>query len=130
MPRRILVVDDEADVRDLMMTFLEDSGYTVTSCGDGYSALNEISNGNYDLVFLDVMMPDMDGLATLRKIRQLNPKLKIVVMTGSLSDSVFDQCVDDEHEADGFINKPFRMENLLTCLDIVLVKGGKYICPL
>lgn len=130
MSGRILVVDDEVDVRDLVKTFLEDAGYVVTCCGDGYTALSEISKGSYDLVFLDVMMPDLDGLATLRKIRQLNPRLKIVVMTGSLSDTIFDQCVDEEHEADGFINKPFRMENLLTCLDMVLVKGGKYICPL
>ena len=130
MSGKILVVDDEVDVRDLVKTFLEDNGYRVTCCGDGYTALAEISKGSYDLVFLDVMMPDLDGLATLRKIRQLNPRLKIVVMTGSLSDTIFDQSVDEEHEADGFINKPFRMENLLTCLDMVLVKGGKYICPL
>lgn len=74
MPR-ILVADDEQPLRELFQDILENEGYVVETAADGQSALQKILDGGYDLILLDVIMPNMDGITVLRKLQK--QKLKV-----------------------------------------------------
>jgi CheY-like chemotaxis protein len=79
--KKILVVDDEANIRELFREELEDMGYEVTTVGDGSEALSLLDRTLFDLVTLDMRMPDMDGIETLRKMKEKNSSLPVVICT-------------------------------------------------
>jgi len=79
--KKILVVDDEANIRELFREELEDMGYEVTTVGDGSEALSLLDRTPFDLVTLDMRMPDMDGIETLRKMKEKNSSLPVVICT-------------------------------------------------
>ena len=74
MAKRILVVDDEQYIRDLYVEFFSDAGYEVDSAVDGVEGLKKLQNGGYNLVLLDVMMPQFDGVEVLEQLAQKPPK--------------------------------------------------------
>ena len=80
--RRILVVDDERDVADVLHIGLERAGFKTTVAYDSDDALKKFSECEYDTVILDVMMPVMDGYALYRKMLEINPKIKVCFLTG------------------------------------------------
>lgn len=82
MPHRILVVDDDTDVRDLVCRMLEQSGYEAVAAKDGRQALERLSPLPPDLVITDVVMPDVDGFEVLLKLRHLAPGVETMVMSG------------------------------------------------
>lgn len=79
--KRILVVDDEANIRELYREEFEDLGYEVTTVADGAEALAVIDTKKFDLVTLDMRMPDIDGIETLRKMKEKDSTLPIVICT-------------------------------------------------
>ena len=79
--KKILVVDDEANIRELYKEELEDMGYEVTTVGDGMQALSLLDQTAFDLVTLDMRMPDMDGIETLRKMKEKNSSLPVIICT-------------------------------------------------
>lgn len=79
--KKILVVDDEANIRELYKVELEDMGYEVTLSGDGMEALSLLDRIVFDLVTLDMRMPDMDGIETLRKMKEKNSALPVIIST-------------------------------------------------
>ena len=79
--KKILVVDDEANIRELYREELEDMGYEVTTVADGAEALVAIDTAKFDLVTLDMRMPDIDGIETLRKMKEKDSTLPIVICT-------------------------------------------------
>jgi CheY-like chemotaxis protein len=79
--KKILVVDDEANIRGLYKEELEDMGYEVTTVGDGMEALSLMDKNVFDLVTLDMRMPDMDGIETLRKMKEKNSSLPVIIST-------------------------------------------------
>ncbi len=79
--KKILVVDDEANIRELYREELEDMGYEVTTVADGAEALAVIDTTKFDLVTLDMRMPDIDGIETLRKMKEKDSTLPIVICT-------------------------------------------------
>ncbi len=79
--KKILVVDDEANIRELYREELEDMGYEVTTVADGAEALAVIDTAKFDLVTLDMRMPDIDGIETLRKMKEKDSTLPIVICT-------------------------------------------------
>jgi CheY-like chemotaxis protein len=81
MMKKILVVDDEANIRELYREELEDMGYEVTTVADGAEALAVIDTTKFDLVTLDMRMPDIDGIETLRKMKEKDSTLPIVICT-------------------------------------------------
>jgi CheY-like chemotaxis protein len=81
-PRKILVVDDEPVICRLFSRILTDKGYEVDRAANGLEAVKKAKEEDFDLVFLDIVMPKMDGLETCRALKALKPDLPIVIMTG------------------------------------------------
>lgn len=79
--KKILVVDDEANIRELYKEELEDMGYDVITVADGLQALSLLDTTPFDLVTLDMRMPDMDGIETLRKMKEKNSAMPVVIST-------------------------------------------------
>ena len=96
---RILVVEDEKRIADFLCRGLEGAGYAVDAAGNGATALEHIHSTDYDLVILDLMLPDMDGLQVLEKIRnrKVGPPVLILSARGALDDRVkgLEQGADD-----------------------------------
>jgi two-component system KDP operon response regulator KdpE len=113
----VLVVDDEKSLRDFVRINLEVRGYNVTVAANGADALNIFQSQHVDLVILDIMMPNMDGLEAIRQIRQISI-VPIIVLTalGEESDKVkaFDIGADD------YLTKPFGIGELLSRVKAVL----------
>lgn len=80
MPHRILVVDDDADIRDLVATKLQSSGYDVETAGDGVAGLELATTNEYSLVISDVMMPGMSGVDMVRMMRAAEPPISVPVI--------------------------------------------------
>jgi DNA-binding response OmpR family regulator len=79
--KKILVVDDEANIRELYREEFEDMGYEVTTVADGAEALAVLDTKKFDLVTLDMRMPDVDGIETLRKMKEKDSTLPIIIST-------------------------------------------------
>jgi DNA-binding NtrC family response regulator len=117
---RILVVDDEEQMRDLLAKVLERKGYQVAVCGDGAEALSVLEREPADLVVTDVRMPGLTGMEALRAIKELNPEIVVIIMTAFGS---IDQAVQAVKEgAYDYINKPFKIEEMLLTIDKALAE--------
>jgi len=79
---KVLVVDDEAPIRDLFIDLLKKENCTVNSVGTGEEALERIKSEDFDIVLLDIKLPGMSGLETLKQIRVLKPNLTVIMITG------------------------------------------------
>ena len=109
MSETILVVDDEANIRDLAKLYLEKEGYTVETATNGQEALDMVRYTNPDLMVLDLMMPEVDGYEVCRRIRGSNASyqsLPIVMLTAR--DDDIDQIIGLELGADDYMTKPFK----------------------
>ena len=81
MPR-ILVIDDEPQIRSLVKRFLASAGYDVDQAGDGLEGVRQMNENPADLVITDILMPKQEGLETIRQIREAHPDCKIIAMSG------------------------------------------------
>ena len=114
---RILVVDDEKTLVKGMKFNLENEGYEVECAYDGATALELAREGRFDLLILDVMMPEMDGLEACMKIREFS-NVPIIMLTAK--SEVFDRIQGLEMGADDYIVKPFEMKELIARINAVL----------
>jgi DNA-binding NtrC family response regulator len=115
---RILVVDDEEQMRDLLVKVLERKGYQVSICGNGTEALAFLEREPVDLVVTDVRMPGLSGMEALRAIKELNPEIVVIIMTAFGS---IDQAVQAVKEgAYDYINKPFKIDEMLLTIEKAL----------
>src|SRR3954462_13464238 len=118
---RILVVEDEKRIADFLCRGLEGAGYAVDAAGNGSTALDHIHGTDYDLVILDLMLPDMDGLQVLEKIR--NRKVGPPVLILSARGAVDDRVKGLELGADDYLVKPFAFVELLARVRALLRRG-------
>jgi DNA-binding response OmpR family regulator len=118
---RILVVEDEKRIADFVCRGLEGAGYAVDAANDGATALTNIHTADYDLVILDLMLPDMDGMKLLERIRgrKLGPPVLILSARGGLDDRVKGL----EQGADDYLVKPFAFVELLARVRALLRRG-------
>ena len=108
---KILIVDDEPRIRELIREHLQYSGYVCEEAGDGTAALTQLSGGAFDLVILDLMMPFMDGLTCLREMRARHINTPVIILTAREEEE--DKILGLEIGADDYITKPFSMRELL-----------------
>jgi phosphate regulon transcriptional regulator PhoB len=120
MSSRVLIVEDEPDIRDLVVHHLKREGYQVSAASSGEEALRQVQAAPPDLVLLDLMMPAMDGLEVCRRLRQdpATASLPIVMLTAK-GDEV-DRVLGLEIGADDYIVKPFSPKELLARVRAVL----------
>jgi two-component system response regulator MprA len=116
--REILVVDDEPAVLKAIRVGLSLEGFRVTTASDGRGALDAIAESTPDAVVLDVMMPRMDGLTVLRRLRSLNPALPVLLLTAR--DSVGDRVTGLDLGADDYLTKPFDLDELFARIRALL----------
>jgi two-component system OmpR family response regulator len=126
-PLRVLVVDDDKAICEYMETFLSKDGFDVKTLSDPSIAPDEVKNGGYHLVVLDLMMPKMDGLAVLEKIRKVDNDVAVVIFTGypSLDTAVQSMKMD----AVDYLKKPFNPEEFRVVVDRVMRKKGLLRSP-
>src|SRR5918999_913644 len=119
--QRILVVDDDADIRGLVRELLERRGFAVAEAKDGREALQEFYSGRPDLVILDVGMPGMDGWATLERIRELSD-VPVVMLTARSAE--LEKTRGLRAGADDYVTKPFGRQELLARIEALLRRVG------
>lgn len=117
MAKKILVVDDEPDIQELLGATLKQEGYEVRSAKNAFEGLDIIANEKIDLVLLDVMMPGMDGLEMLSRLRAYNKDLRVIVMTALSAPEAAVSALRD-HASD-FLTKPFEITQLVSAVKSV-----------
>ena len=117
----ILVVDDDPKIRNLLMRFLQDEGFTVTAVEDATQALKHATSRKIDLITLDISLGQGDGFDVARKVRAFSD-VPIIMVTGK--DDVIDRIVGLELGADDYVTKPFHLRELLARIKSVLRRAS------
>ena len=115
--KRILVVEDEKDIQNIIKAFLENAGYKVETADDGLDGINIIQKNKFDLILLDIMMPKIDGFVVCEMIRK-NSNVPIIILT-ALTDEE-SQLKGFDKLADDYITKPFSMPIVLKHIEAIL----------
>jgi two-component system, OmpR family, copper resistance phosphate regulon response regulator CusR len=118
---RILVVEDEKRIADFLSRGLESGGYAVDVAPDGASAVEMVHATEYDLIVLDLGLPDMDGMAVLKKIRTRKTSPAVLIL--SARDAIDDRVKGLEGGADDYLVKPFAFVELLARVRVLLRRG-------
>jgi excisionase family DNA binding protein len=108
---RILVVDDEPSIRDLLTKTLALADYDVDLAADGRTALDRLRQTSYDLLIADLKMPGLDGLTVIREAKRYNASLPVIIITGYSSESAAIEAVN--LGVSGYLTKPFRVPQVL-----------------
>jgi DNA-binding NtrC family response regulator len=115
---KIMVVDDEAGIRDLLSEVLSEKGFDVTSAKDGRESLKFLKKNNFDLLITDINMPRLNGIELLKKMKTAGRKEKIVIMTGSpLDQSMVSRDIPHIYFQ---LRKPFKMSEFLQVVSAAL----------
>lgn len=110
MIKKLLVVDDEEEICDFLKSFFEDRQYTVETAHSGIQALEKVKAFSPHIVLLDIQMPEMDGMKTLKVIKSENPKIKVIMVTAVETQEKIEEAM--RHGADNYITKPLSLEYL------------------
>jgi two-component system alkaline phosphatase synthesis response regulator PhoP len=119
----ILLVEDEENLHEALKLNLELEGYEVTSAKDGAAALNAFQSEYFDLIILDVMLPEMDGISVTETIRLNNNEVPILIL--SAKNSSADRVLGLKKGADDYLTKPFNLEELLLRIHKLIDKNKK-----
>ncbi|WFR63900.1 response regulator transcription factor [Paenibacillus amylolyticus] len=122
---RILIAEDEVHLAEAVSQILKKNNYSVDMVHDGRSGLDYAQSGIYDLLLLDIMMPEMDGITVLKKLRSEGNHTPVILLTakGELSDKV----TGLDYGADDYIAKPFAIEELLARIRAALRRKGEVV---
>lgn len=121
-PINVLVVDDESVLAEMVSMALRYEGWDISTAGDGASAIASARTHRPDVVVLDVMLPDMSGLDVLRRLREQNPKLPVLLLTAK--DAVEDRIAGLTAGGDDYVTKPFSIEEVVLRLRALLRRTG------
>ena len=122
--KKILVVEDEPDIQELLGAYLRDTGYDVEIVGDGVAALDRFQKGTFDLILLDLMLPKIDGFGVCELIRRESdvPILMLTARSG-----LEDRITGLNAGADYYLTKPFDTRELLACVNALLRRQGAQV---
>jgi two-component system alkaline phosphatase synthesis response regulator PhoP len=121
--RSILLVEDEENLQDALKLNFEMEGYEVTSAYDGIEALKAVHNEYFDLIILDVMLPELDGIAVCENIRLTNTEVPILMLSARNQSS--DRVLGLKKGADDYLTKPFNLEELLLRVNNLINKSKR-----
>ena len=116
--KRILLIEDERDIAELIRLHLDDLGFVVTITHDGNTGLRKASMGSWDLIVLDLRLPGIDGLEICRRLRQDSSSVPILMLTSKSSE--LDRVVGLEIGADDYVTKPFSILELIARIKAIL----------
>ncbi len=111
----ILVVDDQFSDRETIKAILEDKGYRVATANDGTEAIEMVKSRHYDIIFLDVSLPDMNGVETFEQVKGIDPKEAVIMMTGYTEEDLVREAINEG--AYTCIYKPFDMEKVIELVE-------------
>jgi DNA-binding NtrC family response regulator len=114
----ILVVDDDEAVRNVLKTILESSGYTVSLAANGRVAMEMMQDGNFDLIITDLVMPEQEGIETIKRIRKEYPSIRVIAMSGAFGGDYLR--IASLLGAHSTLPKPIRMEAVLSAVENAL----------
>ncbi|CEI72393.1 Transcriptional regulatory protein YycF [Romboutsia hominis] len=117
MSESILVIEDDSDIQELIVEFLGSKGYKIDSANDGVEGIQKFKEKEYDLIILDIMMPNLDGHSVCKMIRK-NSNVPIIFLTALTDES--DQIKGFDLECDDYITKPFSFKLLIKRVEAVL----------
>jgi DNA-binding NtrC family response regulator len=117
--KNILIIDDEQPILDLLKVFVEDNGYNAKTAASAEKGLAMIHNSQFDMLLLDIHLPDGNGLSILQKVHPLYPQLPIIMITGNDDIEIAEECL--KHGAVDYIAKPFDCEYLKTSILVNLL---------
>ena len=121
MSVKILVIDDETIIRDLLKEFLSDLGFQVLLAEDGKKGIQLGSDCNIKLALVDLKLPDLEGIQVVKKIREKNPRLRFILLTGYPTPQARKQA--EQLGTSGFLTKPFKLPELQSLIQKAL-KGS------
>jgi two-component system, OmpR family, alkaline phosphatase synthesis response regulator PhoP len=119
----ILVVEDEENLQDALKLNLELEGYEVSTASDGAEALKKVNQEYFDLIILDIMLPEIDGISVCETIRLKNTQLPILMLSARTSSA--DRILGLKKGADDYLTKPFNLEELLLRIHKLIRKNKK-----
>lgn len=122
---RVLLVEDEIAISEAVTKVLKSNHYIVDVAGDGEHGLDYAQSDIYDVIILDIMLPEMDGITVLKELRSLNVETPVILVSakGSLDDKILGL----DSGADDYLPKPFKMEELLARLRALGRRKGELI---
>jgi DNA-binding response OmpR family regulator len=134
MTHKLLMIEDDARLADMVAQYLEQNGFTVNHAGDGLSGLGLLSSPLAgpppDLVILDLMLPDIDGLEVCRRIRALpTPAAQVPILMLTAKGDAMDRIIGLEMGADDYLPKPFEPRELLARIRAILRRKGDSAAP-
>ena len=125
MNKKILIVDDEKEIVDLLEVYLSNDGYSVYKCYNGLEAMKCIKQSQIDLAILDIMLPDEDGLSILKKLRATPETRRIPVILVTAKTTEIDKVRGLDMGADDYISKPFGVMELISRVKALLRRTEK-----
>ncbi|MEY4276000.1 MAG: hypothetical protein RIS26_463 [Actinomycetota bacterium] len=117
-PIKVLVVDDEPNIRDLLASGLRFAGFSVLAVGNGNDAVTAAEKGNPDLILLDVMLPDMSGFSVTKKLRSMGILAPVLFLTAR--DEVEDKITGLTVGGDDYMTKPFSLDEIIARINAIL----------
>ncbi len=117
----ILVVDDQFGDRETLKGILEDKGYRVATASDGSEAIRMVKEKHYDVIFLDIKLPDMNGVETFERVKKIDPRVSVIMMTGYTEEDLVKRAISGG--AYTCIYKPFDMEKVITLVEGIAKDG-------
>jgi two-component system response regulator VanR len=121
MEIKILVVEDDPHIREMVKKFLSNAGYYVDTCSNGNMAIEQVYNKNYHLIILDIMLPGLSGQDLLKEVRKIYD-IPVLMMTALSDDN--NQIMAFSNEADDYVTKPFSMQVLVKRAEALLRRSG------
>lgn len=122
---RLLIAEDEPDLAEVLCAFFEKNRFSVDTVNDGFSAYEYASSGEYDAIVLDVMMPKMNGVDVLRRLREEGIKTPVMMLTAKAQKD--DRITGFNAGADDYLPKPFEPDELICRVRAMLRRGGGYM---
>jgi CheY-like chemotaxis protein len=117
---RILVVDDEIHVVRLLQKYLTSKEYEVYTATDGLEAIQKVKDARPHIVLLDIIMPGMGGIETLKEIKKINPKIAVIIVTAVIDEELAQRAV--QLGADDYITKPLNLNYIETVLMVKMIQ--------